>query len=285
MKYLIDNKIMVPMTDYPGLENGNIIRRVGNGKDQQGAFGGSDDSDGLILINVIDMANIAFAAEAGILKPSTGDEVYVFTTAFGANEASSRAREIIQRWPLYKKNPDLQEAIMNFIERSFAPEQLIDFERTDNLKFVFIPTQQKFRIGRFEEKTDWALEEKNRFREHLNGLEPGEHITYVAFMPPNKTYAPRFYSIGTKPHQTTLESLLGEPFSFKPNRGGHIKCLETGSEGSKFIVDAGSNFLGKGTATVLETAKEITDALGRLYRGHSYVPIEGRGAFGTEQSY
>jgi hypothetical protein len=50
-------------------------------------------------------------------------------------------------------------------------------------------------------------------------------------------------------------------------------------------VDAVSNFIGKGIKTRLETAGAVAKALKREYGAYTFVPLEGRGAFGSDQSY
>jgi hypothetical protein len=115
-------------------------------------------------------------------------------------------------------------------------------------------------------------------------MKAGEHITYIAMIPQTSTYEPKFYSIGTKPHEETHFSLKRESFNFKPTHGGHIKAEKKG-EGIIYYVDAGSNYIGKGVKTKLETAESVVKALRRDCSGCTFIPLEGRGAFGTEQSY
>jgi hypothetical protein len=244
-----------------------------------------DEEEGLILINVINMKEISFETEAGILRPVTGDKLYHFSSSFADDAKSDRARSILSEWPLYTKNPPLQMAMRNFMESGFAPEQILDLARSDNLKYLFVPIQQKFKIGKFEEKINWNLERKRRFEWHLENMRAGDHITYIAFIPPTSTETPLFYSVGTKPHESTVISLKNEPFNFKPDRGGHIRCIDDKSAAKKFVVDAGSSFIGKGHLTSVDTAKAVTRALSTIYRKHGFTPVAGRGAFSGEQSY
>ncbi len=278
MKYLLEHNILIPakVTDF---EKGMIIRRVGNGKDQQGVFVCTDDADGIILVNVIDMVSIAFEAEAGILRPQENDLLYVFKKSFGANNASETARDILFQWPLYKQNEELKKPMRHFMEHAFAPEQIVDFEKSSNLKYLFVPIQQKFKIGRFAEKIDWKAKRKELFKWQLDNLEKGEHITYVAMIPQVSTFDPLFYSLGTQPHESTTISLQSEPFNFKPTHGGHIKCTGENEETKQFIVDTGSTFLGKGIKSMLSTAEDVVKALKKVYRNYTFKAVEGRGAF------
>ncbi len=285
MKYLLDNGVLTEVNAFSELSKGTIVRRVSGSKDQQGIFFGEDDSGGIILVNVINMLDISFETEAGILRPSQTDKLYRYTTSFGNDRVSENAREILQSWSLYSKYPKQQKAIMYFMETGYAPEQIIDLAKTDNLKFLFVPVQQRFKIGKFEEKINWSLERKQRFGRHLDGMRKGDHITYVAFIPQKKTETPLFYSIGTKPHESTVLSLGSEPFNFKPDKGGHIQCHDDTSEQKIFIVDAGSEYIGKGHKTSIDTAKEITKALSSIYKKYEFIPVQGRGAVNVKQSY
>lgn len=285
MQYLLDHGLMVPVNKFNELNKGMIVRRISDKKDQQGIFLEEDDSGGIILVNVINMLNISFEAEAGILRPAASDQLFRYTTSFSKDKNSSAAREILQSWSLFKKYPEQQGAMMSFMETAYAPEQVIDLEKTDNLKYLFVPIQQRFRIGKYEEVINWSLERKQRFKWHLDNMRKGDHITYIAFIPQKTTDTPLFYSIGTKPHESTVISLRSEPFNFKPDRGGHIQCTGDSTERKTFTVDAGSNYIGKGHKTSIETAKEVTKALNAAYKAYDFTPVAGRGAVTVEQSY
>jgi len=285
MKYLIEHGILASVNDLAELSKGNIVRRVGRKKDQQGIFLGPDNSGGIILVNVINMLEVSFEAEAGILRPAPSDRIYRYTTSFGRNRASSAARDILQSWALYSKYPEQQAAMMSFMETAYAPEQVIDLARTDNLNYLFIPVQQRFKIGKHEEKVNWALERRQRFAWHLENMRSGDHITYIAFIPQKGSDSPLFYSIGTKPHESTALSLRSEPFNFKPDRGGHILCTSDTDGEKKYIVDAGSNFIGKGHKASIDTAREVSRALSAAYKGYDFTPVQGRGAMTGGQSY
>ncbi|HQO40729.1 MAG TPA: hypothetical protein PK986_09690 [Spirochaetota bacterium] len=285
MNYLLEHEILVPVNSSDELTKGTIIRRVSKVKDQQGIFLGCDDAGGLILVNVINMLEVSFETEAGILRPSSSDKIYRYTTSFGKDRNSALARETLTSWSLYTRTPAHQKAIMKFMENAYAPEQVIDLAKTDNLKYLFVPIQQRFKIGKFEAKVNWSAERRERFTWHINNMRKGDHITYVAFIPKKSSESPLFYSIGTKPHESTMLSLQSEPFNFKPDRGGHILCTDDTAEQKKFIVDAGSSFIGKGHKTSIDTAKEVERALAAVYKGYNFTPVKGRGALAGEQSY
>lgn len=263
---------------------GCIIRRINSTKDQQGGFTGVDDNGGLILVNVIDNLNTCFLAEAGVIKPSGDDTLFCYTSTFPGNRKRPAAMELLRTWPLYIRNPGLHPAMEEFFTRSFCPEHILFMQKNNMLDAVFVPLQQKLKIGRYMETVNWDLVRKEKFLYRLRELKHGEHMTYIAMIPQTSSYSPKFYSIGTKPHEETHLSLRSEGFNFKPTHGGHIKA-EQKNESLVYYVDAGSNFLGKGVKTRLETAESIVKGLRKEYRDFVFIPLEGRGAFGTEQSY
>lgn len=285
MKYLLKNKILEEISASDELKKGDIVRRVGHGKDQQGVFICRDDEDGLVIANVVDMKNIGFLIEVGLVRPLKKDKLYRFKKVFGDNPTSNKARAVLKRWPLYKNNPGLQQAMTNFMESAYCPDQIIDFNKTRNLKYLFIPIQQKLKIGRFEVKINWEAESNKRFQSRLEHLEVGEHMTYIATVPQKGNLKPLFYSVGTQPHESTHISLQSEPFNFEPGFGGHIKYVGDTSGKKEFLVDAGSNYFGKGEHTTLETASMVTGALEGTFTSFKFTPKEGRGAFGLKQSY
>jgi hypothetical protein len=285
MKYLLEHNILEEITSTAELKKGDIIRRVGNGKDQQGVFSCFDDEDGLIVVNVVDMANICFAVEAGILRPLENDKLYHFKKIFGNNPVSEKARAILKKSLLYKKHPEMQQPMCHFMEHAYGPDQIIDFERTNNLKYLFIPIQQKFKLGRFKVNINWETEGNKRFLIRLDQLEINEHMTYISSIPAAVKLKPLFYSVGTQPHESTHVSLQSEPFTFTPNMGGHIKYIADGKGKKNFIVDAGSNYFGKGNKTALATAQRVAVALAATFKEYTFTPAAGRGAYSLKQSY
>lgn len=281
---LLDLDIIEELTDRDKLTPGKIVRRISLTKDQQGLFTGFDNNKGFILLNVIDMSSSDFLAEKGVIRPEKNDRIFCYRSSFLKNKKSSGAMEILYTWPLYMKNPEMQKQMDIFFISVFTPEYILYLNKKDMLDSVFIPLQKKFKIGRYVEVINWDVVRKEKFHQQLKELKPGEHITYIAMIPQTSTYTPKFYSIGTKPHEETLFSLRREEFNFKPTHGGHIKA-ERNENGIVYYVDAGSNFLGKGMKTRLETAENVVKGLRREYKEYIFIPLEGRGAFGTEQSY
>lgn len=284
ISWLLEKKLIIETSPGEPIPPKSILRRISKSKIQQGVFTGMDDSGGYILVNVIDIADSSYLADAGIIRPSEGDSLYRFTTDFRSSSSAASAIEILEAWTLYIKHPEYQKPMVEFMKTSFTPEHILYLKKSDSLNTLFIPMQQKLKIGRYRETVNPDTVRKERFREQLKNMKAGEHITYIAMVPQTSTYDPKFYSIGTKPHEETHLSLRSESFNFKPTHGGHIKAEKKG-EGMIYYVDAGSNYIGKGVKTRLETAESVAKAMSREYSAYRFVPLEGRGAFGTEQSY
>ena len=272
--------------DYRSIATGSLIRRVGSGKDQQGRLVEVRDN-AFVLTNVIDLIEGEFAAENGLLTLKPDDQLYIHTPTFenAPPAVADKARRIIQDWPLFQKETRSQKAIIDFVESAYSPGQIIDFTESDAMKNVFVPIQQKFKIGRFVEKINPRKERVDRFQKMLDSLQDGKHLTYLAFIPRESVAEAMFYSIGTQPHREILVRLQREEIAFQPNHGGHIKIVSATDEPKKFIVDAGSNDFGVGLRTHLATAEMITDALAKLYPDYEFQPVPGRDAYGVQQSY
>lgn len=72
-----DYHIEFSISDIPNLPTGCIVRRAGNGKDQQGRFiKPSEDGQAMVVVDVIDPTNYEFLTEGGIIRPEEGDSLY-----------------------------------------------------------------------------------------------------------------------------------------------------------------------------------------------------------------
>ncbi|MCR9142458.1 MAG: hypothetical protein NXI24_09420 [bacterium] len=282
-----DDSYLQEIQDFSSLEAGSVIRRVVGEKDQQGSYiRATDENDGIIVAEVLDLKAGEFLAEAGIVRPADGDKLYVHKTKFDGGDKANDALEIVQSWTLFKNEPNFQAEILEFVQMAFSPAQLLAWKKEDSLKNLFVPIQQRFKIGRFKEKVDYDKIRLERFRDQMTRLQSGKHMTYVAFIPREGSHKPMFYSIGTKPHLETMKVLEREPYSFRPNHGGHIKCLsEEEGQPKRFLMDAGSNDLGAGMNTSLATAEMVVESLIELYADFEIKPVPGRDAFGIQQSY
>ncbi|MCB1307905.1 MAG: hypothetical protein KDK30_06995 [Leptospiraceae bacterium] len=274
------------ITSETALTEGEVIRRTNAEKDQQGAFRKlTEDGAGWIVTDVIDISKGEYISEAGIIRPTDGDQLYRHKSRFGTDNEDDEALEILYSWPLYRDSPRLQKSMLEFCRASFSPQQLLSWKKNDDLKKLFVPMQQKFKIGRFVEKVDVNKLRDNRFREQLLAMHSGKHMTYICFLPQGQNMKPLFFSYGTKPHIETLKELQRQPFAFKPTHGGHIKCVREEGGQKEFLVDAGSNEFGVGMQTPLSTAEMVVDALQENWPEFDYTPVPGRDAFGLQQSY
>ncbi len=273
------------LKDIASLPPGTVIRRISESKDQQGGFITTDADGSLIVINVIDLLKGELLANEGIIRPQSGDALYGSISSFKKSPKSDEALLVVKNWPLYKDNPSIQTSILQFVITAFVPEQIVRWKREDCLAMLFVPIQQRFRIGRFKERRNPDRVCKEQFKMWLDSLQEGDHLTYVALVTDKKSDIPKFFSIGTKPHVVTESALMGMDFNFKPNHGGHIKTAGLVDGKKHFLVDAGSDHLGRGMKTALKDAQKIVRGLKMLYPEYEYTPLEGRGAFGHEQSF
>ncbi len=277
--------LLKPLTQSKKIEPGTILRRIGNGKDQQGSFLEYDDEGNFILINIIDMKTGSLAALEGVLRPREGDKIFYCTSSFATSPAAEKALKIVREWPLFKNHARIQQQILNFVTLAYIPEQIIEMSKKDSLSFLFVPIQERFRIGRFTERRNPERVCNEAFMLWLESLHTGNHITYLALIMQQKHHVPRFYSAGTKPHEETAKLLMDEAFNFSPTHGGHLKSSGFEKGKKHFIVDAGSNYLGRGVKTPLHVSEAVAAGLKKVYPEFEFTPLAGRGAFGTEQSY
>ncbi|MDH5657653.1 MAG: hypothetical protein OEZ34_17190 [Spirochaetia bacterium] len=283
----INEAIFQKVDSADNLVSGDVIRRISqNGEKNQQAMYVKKDEDGALLVaEVLDFNAGTFVAEGGKIRLESTDSLYKGIHTFRDSSAAEEARKILSSWMLLKDHADISDQINAFFETAFFPEQIMDLKKTDNLKMIYIPTQERFKIGKFKEKVNWNKVREDRFTEALTALADGKHLTYIAFIPTDGNHKPLFFSIGTKPHHETHKVLQREAFYFKPTHGGHIKIVSAENEQKKFVVDAGSNEFGVGVKTSVSTAELVTDALTDIYPDYEFVPLPGRDAYGIQQSY
>ncbi len=280
----LENNILIHLPEGAGIQPGTVVIRKGSAKEQQGCFSHYDEKN-LVLINVLDLKEKSYIAREGVLKPEDDDRIFAYTTSFRKNPNSGKALDIVRDWSLFKQNEFIQEDILRFVKTTYVPEQILELETLDDLAILFVPIQQVFRIGRFKERRDGVRVCTDRFRQWLESLNKGDHITYLAKVITGSGHRPLFYSIGTKPHQEIEKYLRSEEFNFMPTHGGHIKCIGVKGNKKEFQIDAGSDYIGRGIKTMLNVADEVARGLSRVYPSYLFIPLEGRGAFGTDQSY
>ncbi len=285
-RYMPEKKITLksiqkPANDISKLKPGTIVRRKNKKKDQQGCLVRFED-DCPVLINVIDLKNGKLFANEGVLKPEEKDELFFYDSSFKKNSVSKAAIEIIKEWPVYKKNETLQSIIIQFVCITFVPEQILEWKKKDTLKKLFIPIKQRFRLGNYKERRSTLRVYRDKFKFWLDSLNRGEYITYVAFIPQQSTQFTKFFTTGVNGHRETESNLFSTPYSFKPSHGGHIRLKEFKNDKKCFIVDAGSDYIGRGVKTPLHSSQQVAKALNINFREYIFTPVKGRDAFGSQ---
>lgn len=266
-----------PVDSKKAITPGTIIRRISKDKDQQGSFLKYDDDRNMILVNIIDMAAGTLVANEGVLAPKSGDKVYYYDSSFSDSAEAEKAITIIKKSPLFNKYPEFQEQMINFISLAFVPEQVIEMSKKETLQKVFVPVQQRFRIGRFTENREPERVCNENFMLWLESLTEKNHLTYLARIVDTKGYVPLFFSIGDKPHDETALLLQKEIYKFDPTHGGHIKTSGHRKGVKQFIVDAGSKYMGLGVRTPLQMCSVVADALQKQYPEFEFTPLAGCG--------
>ncbi len=282
---LLENNILIQLPSGSRLQPSTVIILKGSNKEQQGCFSHYDEERNLILINLLDLKEKSYLAREGVVKPDDNDSIFAYTTSFRKNPNSERALDMVRSWSLFKINESIQEDILRFVRTTYVPEQILELKEQDDLSTLFIPIQQVFRIGRFKERRDIFRVCIDRFRQWLESLNKGDHITYLAKVINESSDSSLFYSIGTKPHQETDRHLRNEEFNFIPTHRGHIKCVGIRGKKKQFHINAGSNYDREGVITLLNVAEEVAKALRKTYPLYEFTPLDGREVFGTEQNY
>lgn len=272
------NSSMKPIKTIKNLEPGTIIRRIAGDKDQQGSFLKFDEEHNMILANIIDMAAGTLIANEAVLKPQSGDKIYYYDSSFDDGSLSKKALAIVKEWALFKEHKNLQDRIISFVRITWVPEQIIEMSGNKTLQHLFVPLQQRFRIGRFTEQRDPERVCNDLFILWLESLDGENHITYLAHIPNHKGEVPRFYSSGVKKHEETAKLLQKEKFKFDPTHGGHINVAGVKNGKKHFNVDAGCNYLGLGVKTPLSVSQVVSNALKTVYTEFEFSPLDGCGA-------
>ncbi len=285
IRHLLENNVIIQLPSGSHLQPSTVIIRKSNNQEQQGCFSHYDEEKNLILINVLDLKEKSYLAREGVVKTEDNDSIFAYTTSFRKNPNSEKALDIVRGWSLFQINESMQEDILRFVRTTYVPEQILELEEQDDLSTLFIPIQQVFRIGEFKERRDIFRVCIDRFRQWLESLNKGEHITYLAKVIFEGSDRSLFYSIGTKPHQEIDRYLRSEEFNFIPTHGGHIKYVGMRGKKKQFHIDAGSNNDEQGIKTSLDIAQEVTEALRETYAFYEFTPLEGGEALGIDQSY
>lgn len=274
------DSLLKPIAECKNLEPGTIIRRIGKERDQQGSFLRYDEGHNMVLANVIDMADGTLVANEAVLKPRSDDAIYFYASSFGDSPSAEKALDIVKGWPFFKEHPEFQDRIMSFVRVAFVPEQILEMSRKQTLQHLFVPIQQRLRVGRFREQRSPERVCNDLFILWLESVEEGSHVTYLAHIPQKEDEAALFYSSGTRTHEETAKFLRNEIFAFDPTHGGHIRAAGVKKGKKHFNVDAGCSYLGLGVKTPLGVSKTVTAALQSAYPEFEFTALKGCEALG-----
>lgn len=259
--------------------------RINNSKIQTGTVESYCDEESLVLKNVINASNNSFFAEEGILKISSTDELYIINSFYNNNPESKKALHLITNWALYVKHANIQKNILSFVKETFPPALINFMKENGELNRIFIPIQQKFKIGKFAPKKNWDLINRKEFKSSLENLLHNDYVTYMGHIPRHGFEKPMFFTTGKISHLETDIRLKDKPYQFSTNCGGNIKFIEEKDNKKYFLVDAGASYKGPGVNATKDDALEVIDYLKKLYPEFHFVPTNGRNAIGTQYSF
>jgi hypothetical protein len=281
---LYEKDLLIRHADARSIKDGTFIMRRSDSLEQSALL--STQNDGTFFArNIIDLNENEFVAGQGIIHPDTDDEIYEVNSEYGNNSDTSAALAVISRSALFERYESLRDEILTFVQSAFAPKYILFLKKNDALHNIFIPIQQRFRIGRFAVRDKWENLNSERFHKMLDRLIKNEYVTYMGYLPHGTSVKPVFYSLGTETHLETDLNLKKEPFLYTSNCGGNIKLHMVKGDTKYFLVDAGSSYKGNGVKTSLDEAQDVSESLAALYPKHHFIPVEGRGAIGSHCTF
>jgi hypothetical protein len=239
----------------------------------------------LIVENVIDLIEGNFVAEQAVLQSASGEAIYRVVSDYSDEDDAHSVSAILARSALFHRYPYLHRTLADFVKAAWPPKLVLFLDRIDSLKSIFVPIQQRFRIGRFSVDQKWDHANARHFREMLERLIPNEYITYMGYIPQGRNCSPVFFSEGTATHLETDMKLKKEPFLYTSNCGGNIKLQKDDAGEKIFLVDAGSSYKGNGVNALIEDASWVSDYLRSLYPEFRFIPVSGRGAVGSKNIF
>jgi len=280
---LHEENFLIRHTDISTVRDGTFIMFISGGIEQSALLSGQNDGS-FFARNVIDLSENEFISGQGIIHPEPGDPIYEINSRYTGAEATA-AINVIKKSALFERYEVYQDEILEFVRNTFAPAYILYLKNTDALHNIFIPIQQRFRIGRFSIRDKWENINTKRFRDMLDRLITDEYVTYMGYLPHGTRIKPVFYSLGTETHLETDMNLKKEPFLYSSNCGGNIKLHRVKGETKYFLVDAGSSYKGNGVNARIDEAQYVSESLNSLYPEHRFIPVEGRGAIGSHGTF
>ena len=114
----------------------------------------SANSDIMQMENIIDLNASSLIAEKGFLKILGKDNYFEISTDFSFEECQE-ALSIIQSSALYTMNSVHRNDILSFTASLFPPKFIIFLRKHNLMSILFIPVQQKLRIGKYAGIDKW----------------------------------------------------------------------------------------------------------------------------------
>lgn len=284
LKELMKEDFLIRIGSSDKLEKGTHVIHQRGDVVQLGRFD-SYTCDGMVLEDVINLTTADYLAERGLIRTESEDRAWRVDSQWDGSSESNEALSVIRNWSLFAKYPALQKSLLRFVSAAFPPAIINFLAATQSLRAIFVPLQQRFRVGRFSPVAKWDEINITRFCDRLQNLTTNEYITYMGYLPNGNCDQPLFYSLGTETHLETDLKLKKEPVVHAANCGGNIMLLKEENGSRTFLVDAGSSYKGKGVKASVDEAKDIARHLKKIFPAWRFIPVEGRGAIGHRYSF
>ncbi|MFW6364957.1 MAG: hypothetical protein ACOC2H_00625 [Spirochaetota bacterium] len=263
----------------------SFVLRITDETSQTAMYRGMTDDGCLLLSNVIELKSNLFIASDGVVRPERFGELYLMDSFYCEDIYSEQALDTVINWSLFQNTPRMQRRMLSFVKEAFAPMYVLYLKRTDQMHRLFVPVQQRFRIGRYALKPRWEDANLAKFKTQLETLVREKHITYVGHLPESLTDTPVFFTAGNYSHLETDRIFHDEPCLYRANCGGNIKLAREDESAKCFVVDAGASYKGNGVNASREEASVVAGYLKELFPDYVFVPASGRGAVGTGYSF
>ena len=278
-------EFIIPLNENEIIADGSFFLRCCGSSLQTGMIKRYYDENSVIAMNVIDLRKNEFVAEEGFLNLNAHSGIHMIDSFYNSDEISEKALNIIKNWSLFSKYPAMRLPIIKFVKNAYAPKLVLHMKNEGCLSSLFIPIQQKFRIGRFSDNTRWEDSNRSEFRHKLENLNENDYLTYIGYMPQHLIEDPMFFSVGKISHLETDLRLKKEPFLYNANCGGNIRFLNSRRDKRYFLVDAGASHRGNGVNSTEENACEVIVQLKKMYPEFNFLPASGRNALGGNSTF
>ena len=156
----------------------------------------SADNEKIVLESIIDLNAATMIAEQGFMKILDNESYFSVDTDFSFDECKD-ALSVIETSALYTANPAKRKDIVSFTASVFPPRFILFLKKKNMLSTIFVPAQQKLRIGKYTGLEKWEDVNKNRFRNMLEELCENEYIKNMACLPEGRSKRDLLFTSGT----------------------------------------------------------------------------------------